>query len=114
MKIFQIILLILALLPATRVSAQNITATNAASALDLLQMNALWKIDDEVQENAFAFADAKNIQNSLVWSEWFQPFLDIGLSVLDGLMAVGDLLCPLRERRALLFNCARFFNSLAA
>lgn len=76
MKTFQSVLLTLAILQTAHTYAQNVPATDAATAIDNLQRAAVQKIDEEVQGDAYAFADAKNIQNSLVWSDWFRPFMD--------------------------------------
>lgn len=101
MKVFKIILTAVALLLATHTHAQNVPATDAAVALDNLRSAILGKIDDEVQNSAHAFADAQNIHNSLIWSDWCRPFLDITLSVFDGLQSVGDIPgSPLKDSNA--------------
>lgn len=69
-------------------SAQTVAATDAADAIDNLKRAALDKINSEVEINARAFADAQNIQASLVWSDWFRTAFDIGIGALDGLEAI--------------------------
>ena len=73
------------------VAAQNIQATAVADALDDLKQTALIKMDAEVEINARAFTDAKNIQTSLAWGDWFRPFLDIAIEVYDGLTSISIL-----------------------
>jgi hypothetical protein len=71
--------------------AQNVPATSVADAVDNLKTATLNKMDWEVQYTAGAFADAENIHNSLVWSDWARPFLDIALSVYSGLTTIPNL-----------------------
>ena len=73
------------------VAAQNVTATSVADAVDNLKTATLNKMDWEVQYTAGAFADAENIHNSLVWSDWARPFLDIALAVYSGLTTIPNL-----------------------
>lgn len=91
MKPFQITPLVLAAMMAAHAPAQNVSATAVADALDDLKQATLDKIDSEVEINARAFADAKNIQSSLVWGDWFRPILDIAMEVYDGLTAISVL-----------------------
>ena len=88
MKPFQIIPLVLAAMSVTHAIAQNIPADDVANALDSLKIQAVTKIDQDLEANARAFADAKNIQVSARWSDWFSPFLDIARAVYDGLTTI--------------------------
>jgi hypothetical protein len=71
--------------------AQDVSASRVADAVDDLKRAALNKVDWEVEGTARAFADAENIHNSLVWSDWARPFLDIALAVYDGLTTIPNL-----------------------
>ena len=82
------LLLVLITLGTPTTHAQDIAATDVANALDALKLQAVAKIDQDLEANARAFADAKNIQVSARWSDWFSPFLDIARSVYDGLTAI--------------------------
>jgi hypothetical protein len=91
MKVQRISSIGFALALLANASAQTVPADDVAQAIDRLKRAALDKIDSEVEINARSFADAWNIQKSLVWSDWFRPFLDIALAVLDGLKTVGGI-----------------------
>jgi len=78
----------IALSMALAAQAQTIPADDVADALDSLKSQAVAKIDQDLDYNARAFADAKNIQVSARWSDWFSPFLDIARAVYDGLTAI--------------------------
>ncbi len=88
MKPIRIIPLILGAMLAVQAPAQNVPATAVADALDDLKKAALDKIDAEVEINARAFADAKNIHSSLFWGDLFRPFLDIAMEVYSALTAL--------------------------
>ena len=89
MKTFLYLAVVLIILCFTTARAQTTPATDVAAALDALRTQALTKIQEDVDTNATAFAQAKDINNSLFWSDWFSPFLDIARAVLDGLSLVG-------------------------
>ncbi|MCW5552134.1 MAG: hypothetical protein KIS67_08195 [Verrucomicrobiae bacterium] len=86
-----VVVLAILLTAAVNLSAQDVPATSAADALDNLKTATLNKMDWEVENTARAFADAQNIHNSLVWSDWARPFLDIALAVYSGLTAIPNL-----------------------
>lgn len=88
---FKSVLLALILILPLSAGEQNVPATDVANAIDDLKNATLYKIDAEVEINARAFADAENIHNSLVWSDWFRPFLDIALAVYSGLTTIPSL-----------------------
>ncbi len=71
--------------------AQDIPATDVSTALNSFRNQAVTKIDQDLGITARAFADAKNIQTSARWSDWFSPFLDISREVYDGLTAIPDV-----------------------
>lgn len=88
---FRAFTIVLALTLANAALAQNIPVTDVANAAESLKKIAISKIDAEIEINARAFADAKNIHRSLVWGDWFRPVLDIAYAVYDGLTAVGGI-----------------------
>ena len=82
------ILVSLALTCASEAQTQNIPADDVANALDSLKQQAIAKIDQDLDANARAFADAKNYSVSIFWSDLFSPFLDIARAVYSGLTAI--------------------------
>lgn len=76
------------LIIAANAIAESASVTDALAAL---RQQALTKIDEDIDMNATAFADAKNIQNSLFWSDWFSPFLEIARAVRVGLDTVSSI-----------------------
>jgi hypothetical protein len=82
------IIFVTVLFAALNLRAQNVPADDVANALDSLKLQAVAKIDQDLDANARAFADARNFDVSARWSDWFSPFLDIARSVYDGLTAI--------------------------
>ena len=70
------------------VQSQTVPATDVADALDSFKLQAVTKIDQDLEANARAFADAKNINRGAFWSDLFSPFLDIARAVYDSLTAI--------------------------
>jgi len=88
MKTLRVITIALGLAVAVAAQAQTIPADDVANALDSFKAQAAAKIDQDMEVNARAFADARSIQASAFLSDLLSPLLDIARSALDGLTAI--------------------------
>jgi hypothetical protein len=84
-----LVLLLSFLLSFSMVSAQS--GDDVADEIDGLRDQVTLKIDEDLQRTATAFADARELNRSLFWSDLFSAPLQIFKDTLSGLMIWRDL-----------------------